>query len=215
MISILMPVYNGIEYIYESVNSVINQTYIDWELIIGINGHIPNSKIYKKTKSLEKYDNRIKVYDLNTIGKSNSLNEMLKYSKYNYIAILDVDDIWENNKLEIQSKYLKYDVIGSKCIYFGEINGIIPELPIGEISNFDFYKFNPIINSSSIIKKELCYWEDIYNLEDYNLWLKLWKLKKQFYNVDKILVKHRIHKESYFNNKNNKYVKELINYHKI
>ena len=39
MISILMPIYNGIEYINESVSSVLDQTYGDWELIIGINGH--------------------------------------------------------------------------------------------------------------------------------------------------------------------------------
>ena len=41
MISILMPIYNGIEYIGESVSSIIGQTYGNWELIIGVNGHEP------------------------------------------------------------------------------------------------------------------------------------------------------------------------------
>ena len=47
-VSILMPVYNGVEYIQESVSSVINQTATNWELLIAVNGHPPNSNVYKK-----------------------------------------------------------------------------------------------------------------------------------------------------------------------
>ena len=47
MISILMPIYNGIEFIEESVSSILQQTYANWELIIGINGHPENSSIYQ------------------------------------------------------------------------------------------------------------------------------------------------------------------------
>ena len=63
MISILIPIYNGIEFIHESVESVINQTYTDWELIIGINGHPQNSDIYKKAKEYENKSDKIKVFD--------------------------------------------------------------------------------------------------------------------------------------------------------
>jgi len=45
MISILMPIYNGIEFIEESVSSILNQTYDQWELIIGVNGHPENSPV--------------------------------------------------------------------------------------------------------------------------------------------------------------------------
>ena len=54
MISILIPIYNGIEFIEESVSSVLNQTYEQWELLIGINGHPENSDIYKIAKEYEK-----------------------------------------------------------------------------------------------------------------------------------------------------------------
>ena len=47
MISILMPIYNGIEFINESVSSIILQTFGEWELIIGINGHPENSEVFK------------------------------------------------------------------------------------------------------------------------------------------------------------------------
>jgi len=50
MISILIPLYNGIEFLEESVNSVINQTYSQWELLIGVNGYSTNSDIYFKAK---------------------------------------------------------------------------------------------------------------------------------------------------------------------
>ena len=97
-----------------------------------------------------------------------------------------------------------YDVIGSNCVYFGELQGIIPTLPVDNISNFDFYNFNPIINSSSIIKKDLCFWNSNWDgVEDYDLWLRLRKLNKTFFNFKDVLVYHRIHKQSAFNSKGN------------
>ena len=214
MISILIPIYNGIEFIDESVSSVLQQTYTQWELLIGINGHLKNSEVYKTAKKFEEKSNKIKVFDFYEIkGKANTLNEMIKHSSYDYVAILDVDDIWHPQKLEIQSHYFinNYDVIGSNCVWFGDREGVIPPIPIGDISNFDFKIVNPIINSSSIIKKELCYWNEN-GIEDYDLWLKLRKDGKYFYNCKEILVKHRIHQKSAFNanGKNNSQREELL-----
>ncbi len=205
MISILMPIYNGIEFIEESVSSIISQTYENWELIIAINGHPQNSNIFLKAKDYEsrvEEDGKIRVYDFYTIkGKSNTLNEMIKYCNFDYVALLDVDDIWQKDKLKIQSEFLgTYDVIGSRCIYFGDKNGIVPQIPLEDISNFDFKIVNPIINSSVIIRKELCKWNEN-GIEDYDLWLRLRRKNKKFYNCKQILVKHRIHQASAFNSK--------------
>ena len=204
MISILMPIYNGIEFIEESVSSILNQSYDNWELIIGINGHPKDSDVYLVAKKYELSNNKIRVFDFYNIkGKSNTLNEMLPLCKYNYIALLDVDDVWFDNKLEIQSLFLGiYDVIGSKCVYIGDCAGGIPYIPVEDISDFDFSLLNPIINSSSIIKKDLCYWTSIW-LEDYDMWLRLRNQNKSFYNCDNILVQHRIHSDSAFNSKGN------------
>jgi glycosyltransferase involved in cell wall biosynthesis len=200
-----MPIYNGIEFVDESVESVLNQSYDKWELIIGINGHPENSNVYQIAKEYEKKCDKIHVFDFFQIkGKSNTLNQMIKLCKYDYIALLDVDDIWYPMKLELQQKFLNsYDVIGSKCIYFRNRPGIIiPDIPIGDISNYDFSISNPIINSSSIIRKDLCYWNEN-GIEDYDLWLKLRKQNKKFFNCKAILVKHRIHCSSAFNSKGN------------
>jgi len=204
MISILMPIYNGIEFINDSVSSVLNQSFEKWELLIGINGHSENSEIYKSAKDFESISDKIRVFDFYKIkGKSNTLNEMIKFCNYDYVAILDVDDIWHYQKLEFQSKLLNtYDVIGSNCIWFGDRPGIVPQIPTGDISNFDFSLVNPIINSSSIIKKELCYWNEN-GIEDYDLWLRLRGENKKFFNFKEILVEHRIHSSSAFNSKGN------------
>ena len=135
---------------------------------------------------------------------------MLKYASFPYIALLDVDDIWNENKLAIQSNYLSdYDVVGANCIWFGEKPGIVPKIPTGNFTRFDFTRLNPIINSSVILKKELCLWEDI-EVEDYELWLRLRKQGKTFYNCKEILVMHRIHSDSFFNNTNHNSSIELV-----
>jgi glycosyltransferase involved in cell wall biosynthesis len=215
MISILIPIYNGIEFIEESVSSVLNQTYDKWELLIGVNGHPQDSEVYKIAKEYENKCNKIRVFDFYTIrGKSNTLNFMLQFCNFNYVAILDVDDIWHPQKLELQSQALNYfDVIASNCVWFGDRPGVVPQIPTGDISNIDFSIVNPIINSSSIIRKELCYWNEN-GIEDYDLWLRLRKQNKKFFNFKEILVKHRIHNQSAFNSKgNDKKVDKLLASH--
>ena len=204
MISILIPVYNGIEFIEESVSSVLSQTYNKWELLIGVNGHPENSDVFQKAKEYEKINKKIRVFDFHDIkGKSNTLNKLIRFCNFDYIALLDVDDVWHPQKLEIQSHLFihNYDVIGSRCIWFDNAI-IVPSIPTGDISDFDFSLVNPIINSSSIIKKEWCYWSEN-GIEDYDLWLKLRKVGKKFFNCGEILVKHRIHNTSAFNAKGN------------
>lgn len=212
-----MPIYNGVEFIHDSVPSVIEQSYDKWELLIGINGHPQNSDVYKMAKKYEDINNKIRVFDFHNIkGKSNTLNELIKYSNYDYIALLDVDDIWHVEKLDMQSKFLgEYDVIGSNCIYFGDKPGIVPQIPQYDFSNFNFASVNPIINASTIIKKPFCHWRREFDgVEDYDLWLRLRKLNKRFYNCPEILVKHRIHNQSAFNAKgNNNKVPRLLRSH--
>lgn len=212
MISVLIPIYNGIEFIEESVSSVLDQTFLEWEIIIGINGHKEGSDIFWIAKEYEKRSEKIRVFDFHNIkGKSDALNEMVKYCSYEYVAILDVDDIWHKDKLLKQVEALpEYDVVGSRCIYFGDKIDI-PYNPIGDITGFDFLRVNPIINSSVVLRKELCFWDNSPNcVEDYDLWLRLWRAGKRFYNCSEVLVKHRLHSASAFNNTNHQYVGGLI-----
>jgi teichuronic acid biosynthesis glycosyltransferase TuaG len=221
-ISVLIPLYNGIEFLEKSMESVIEQTYTKWQLIIGINGHPENSEVQQKAEEIgshldpeKKYDIIIKYYD--ACGKSNTLNKMVNDTKYEYIAVLDVDDYWVSDKLESQIHYLNagYDVVGGKCEYFGDKTGS-PPIPLGNISNtHNIFSFNPIINSSVIIKKLDAIWDDpvyvmpVKGLDDYSMWFKLFYLKRKIYNIDKILCYHRVHAASAFNTNNNSSVEEL------
>ena len=225
-ISILIPIYNGHKYLKKCLKSVYAQTYNNYEIIIGINGHELNSDVYKKCKNIIKsFDkNNITLVDYGKFDcvnpKSKTLNEMTKITKYYWIALLDVDDLWLPDKLQKQTNVIinrnnKFDVIGTKCQYFNKSTKI-PQLPSNNISEHDFMLFNPIINSSVIIRKSLCYWEDII-YEDYYMWLDLWKNKKcNFFNINEILVKHMIHPESSFNSKyGKKYVNNVKKHFKI
>lgn len=211
-ISILMPIYNGIEFLEQSLLSIIKQTYKNWEFIIGINGVSINSDVHLKAIEIinnykSKYDIYVNYYD--TKGKPATLNKMVKDAKYNFIALLDVDDLWICDKLQKQLPYLDiYDVIGTGCRYFGDTEHT-PILPYGDLRYFNFFQFNPIINSSVILKKEIAEWNENEFVEDYDLWLKLFKANKKFYNIDEILVLHRIYKTSFFNTSNHNYVEKL------
>lgn len=207
LISILIPLYNGIEFLEECLVSVANQTYENWEVIIGINGHSPNSTIETKAKEIvEKIKNaygfnnlKIKVNYYETKGKPATMNKMVFDSNGDFISVLDVDDFWLPDKLECQLPYLNnYDVIGTLCQYFGDLHHS-PAIPIGDLKEFNFFGVNPIINSSAIIRKELANWNENEFFDDYDLWLNLFSNNKRFFNVNKILCKHRIHNESSFN----------------
>jgi teichuronic acid biosynthesis glycosyltransferase TuaG len=214
MITILIPVYNGIDFLHDSITSVLAQTYTQWEVIIGVNGHPTNSQVYTDAKKYEQHN--ITVFDLFACkGKSQTLNEMVTLATYDYVAVLDVDDMWLPTKLEKQVWFIIntshiYDVIGTLCIYFGKSTDI-PQIRQKEIPTSTFQKVNNIINSSVIMKKKWAHWSTLPCLEDFDLWCSLAVKKCIFYNIPHVLTKHRIHPKSFFNTQDHQdHYKQLI-----
>jgi teichuronic acid biosynthesis glycosyltransferase TuaG len=210
-VSIVVPLYNGVEYLPESIGSIIRQTYTHWEVIIGVNGHNEDSQVYKQAKTYESEQIRVILYP--TKGKENTMNAMMKDIHHDIVCLLDVDDYWEPNKLIEQIhvwKYGEYDVIGTYCKYFGDID-LIPPLPQKEISRSSIFNTNPIINSSMMIKHEDALWTDRFKgLDDYDMWLRLAYNGSRFYNIPQVLTHHRIHSDSAFNTSNNSNVPNLL-----
>jgi|LakMenEpi03Aug12_release.lakeMendotaPanAssembly.Ray.scaffolds.fasta_scaffold323380_2 glycosyltransferase involved in cell wall biosynthesis len=208
MISILLATYNGEKYIQKSVESVLNQTFADFELLIGFNGTTDSSK--KIVSSIK--DSRIKIFDYeNDKGKSKTLNKLIKEAKYNWVGIQDDDDIWLPKKLEKQIEFINdFDVIGTQIFYIDEEENITGK-PNLSLSNDEIIKKclsgdNQIANTSSIFKKELalkvnCWDESLFGIEDFDFWLKMIKLESTFINLKKELVLHRLHSNSNFNTK--------------
>ena len=208
MISVLLATYNDEKYIKSAIESVLSQTYADFEFLIGFNGTIDKSKEIASSF----VDGRIKIFDYGMEkGKSKTLNRLLKESSGSHVAIQDGDDVWMKRKLEFQVKHLnEYDVVGTYINYINSFDDITGA-PILVSSHEDILsKFsvsdNNIANTSAIVcKKKLqqvgAWNETITGIEDFDLWIKLMNAGCKFYNVPKVLVWHRLHSESNFNTK--------------
>ena len=104
VVSVIMNCHNGEEFLKESVNSIINQTFTDWELIFFDNAS--SDKSLEIIKSFN--DQRIKVFkSQNFLNLYHARNEALKKIRGKYICFLDTDDLWKNDKLEQQVEFLE------------------------------------------------------------------------------------------------------------
>ncbi|EGR0539792.1 glycosyltransferase family 2 protein, partial [Vibrio cholerae] len=121
MISVIMSVYNAEKYLSESIESILKQTFRDFEFICIDDGSTDSSlEILKKYRDL---DPRIILVSRDNKGLIYSLNEGLSLARYNYIARMDADDIAREDRLEKQYRYLSnkknVSVVGS---YFNVVN---------------------------------------------------------------------------------------------
>jgi len=209
-VTILTPLYNGIEFLSETVDSVIAQTYPHWTMIIGVNGHGDDGgAVGEKARDIASKDSRIHVIILPSSikGKSASLNAMIASVHTEWTCMLDADDIWLPEKLEKQLQIINakphLGVVGTHCTYFGEMTGS-PTLVSGDIQRGLTLQYNTIINSSAIFRTKYGRWstsDKLVAIEDYDLWLHLDYCGVAMYNIPEQLVRHRIHKTSAFNSK--------------
>jgi glycosyltransferase involved in cell wall biosynthesis len=208
MVSVLLATYNGENFISKSIESILNQSFQEFEILIGFNGTTDNSRMIVN----QYYDPRIRVFDYgDDKGKSKTLNKLLLESKYEWIAIQDDDDIWINTKLEKQLPHIENnDVIGTFIRYIdvndNPIGGPTLSTQDDEIKKTSLSGGNQIANTSAIFKKkdalEIGGWRDgLDGIEDYDFWLRLMRNGKKFINISENLVLHRLHSNSNFNTK--------------
>jgi len=211
-VTIIIPLYNGIEFLEEAVQSVVNQSHKRWELIIGVNGYPEDSHVEQEANKIKNkfiyHKHKINVKYYATQGAPLTLNALAFDANNNYVAFLDADDYWETTKLEKQLQYVNtYDVIGTHCRYIGNLN-FCPSIPLNDISSHDIFSINPLLHSSVLIKKELVQFEDHF-VYDYNLWFKLFHEGKRIFNVPEVLMFHRVHNNSAYNTTNQNHLEEL------
>ena len=180
--SILTTNYNGEKYIDDAINSVLTQSYTNWEHII-----IENGSTDESINELMKFnDCRIRILRLqNNIGRTNALIMAVNEAKGEYISILDIDDTYEMTKIEEQVQYLNenknvsllatsYNLIDKSKNHIDKIiiynnQYIFPNI---------FSYLNPIAHSSVMYKKinyeEVNGYDDILIFaQDFDLWVKL------------------------------------------
>ncbi len=203
-ISVLMPVYNGEKYLRESIDSVLSQTFSDFELIIVNDGSYDTSldiiQSYKD-KRIRLINNRINV------GLIKSLNIGLIQCGGTYTARLDQDDIALPKRFEIQyafmEKHADIDIVGSwtECISpYGEKIKITRNPENKNVIKYELI-FNNIMFHSSIffrtetIRKNGGYSEDFLHSEDYEMYSRPGK-ELRCANIPQVLFKLRLHNES-------------------
>lgn len=207
MISILLATYNGERYLKKSIDSILNQTFGDFELLIGLNDTNDGSM-----NIINSYDDdRIRVFEYSERGKAITLNKLINEAKFDWIAMQDDDDVWVGEKLEKQINLINdFDVIGTFIDYINESDQIIgcPNLSENEmeIKGRSFMGDNQVANTSAIFRKEdaikINLWRDgLDGIEDFDFWLRLMREGKRFKNIPEKLVMHRLHNNSNFNTK--------------
>ncbi len=224
LISIILPTYNGAERIQKAILSVINQTYVNWELLVLDDGSRDHTEGI--VRGLATGDSRIRyLKNEKNLGIQKTLNRGLHEAKGEYIARIDDDDIWDdNNKLKKQVEFLennkKYVLIGTGVILVNEqekeiFRYLVPQTDV-KIRN-KILSTNCFIHSSVLFNKNAALKFNGYSetmgtkhIEDYDLWLKLGTVGK-FANLPTYSVKFTLREGSLSSvNKFEQFKKALI-----
>jgi glycosyltransferase involved in cell wall biosynthesis len=213
LISIIIPTYNRASYLLETVNSILEQTYSKFEIIIVSDGSTDNSKdlITKLNHSSIQF---IEL-DRNYGYPAKARNEGIKVSKGDYIAFCDDDDLWEKDKLEKQINIVNcgYNFVFTNYKFLEESKSFMKSLYLKYILSFLINRIsikisfillsitNPIVNSSVLVSRILLKNKNFNESklfrasEDYQLWIQIFDMSTPFY-LKQELVKYRLHENN-------------------
>ena len=199
LVSIILPTFNRAHTLGRAIDSVLEQTYTDWELIV-----IDNHSTDQTDQLIGNYHNSkiklLKIHNEGIIAKSRNLG--IHHAKGELIAFLDSDDWWTKEKLRVSIKEMKYEkadlvyhelfkVVKEKQVFYNTIKirslneNVFEDLLIGG---------NCIPNSSVIVKKNilekisyLCEKPSIRTWEDFDAWMRISKITNKFHKVKKTM----------------------------
>jgi glycosyltransferase involved in cell wall biosynthesis/2-polyprenyl-3-methyl-5-hydroxy-6-metoxy-1,4-benzoquinol methylase len=205
-VTVLMPVYNGEQHLAEAIDSILHQSFSDFEFLIIVEHGTNKASL----KILESYSDPRIVFHNNEyrLGLSDSLNLGLKLAKGEYVVRMDADDISLPDRLKIQVDFMdanpKIGVAGGWLQYFnsyGDLN--IEQTP----SNPEEYACRNLFNcslahSSAILRKKIFWDNDLqykteWHLEDHELWARMLNQKIcKITNIPVLLIKYRLADDS-------------------
>lgn len=220
LVSVIIPIYNGQEYLDATISSVRTQTYLSWELILVNDGSSDDS-----SSIIDKYvESDVRIVgvslDKSSGGPAHPRNIGIDNAKGDYLAFLDADDIWDKNKLKYQVEFMEkdeLDFMGCNAQYIdsiGKRGGNFKRSKISTImsrlfgSSFALLASNPLIMSSSLVRNGsgLRFRTDtaFQAIEDWFFWIDLSLLGKKFGVLDKQLLFYRLHENSISNTNGDK-----------
>lgn len=224
-IDIIMGIYNCEDYIEESINSILQQSFREWRLIMCDDGSTDKtfliaSKISKKYK-----DKMILLKNKKNMGLNYTLNKCIEYSDAKYIARMDADDSCDPQRLEKEFVFLEknpeYTLVSCNSKLFDE-NGFWGKLDLVEKpTKYDFLKSSPFCHASVLIRSEdlkkvggYSVDDRLIRVEDYHLWFKLYSCGFKGYNIQEYLYyirddRNAFNRRNWKNRKNEFYVRKI------
>jgi glycosyltransferase involved in cell wall biosynthesis len=199
LVSIIMPAYNAEKTIVESIESVLKQTYINWELIVVNDG----SNDRTSALVLAFNDERVVLVKQDNGGVANARNNGINNSKGEYIAFLDSDDLWVEDKLERQIGVLvggKHKMCFAKTWCFRENSNQTSDCFVNISLDFDdkdkilVYDFIPVLTvllAKDVLAEVGHFDETLRGVEDWDMWIRVLQKYEAIY-LDEFLAKYRI-----------------------
>jgi len=224
-VSVICSVKNGESTIEETIQSILNQTYKEWEFIIVNDGSTDNTQ--NIINRYAEIDQRIKPVVTSGVGRGKALNLAIRHTNGEYIVNIDADDPNHPKKIEIQLKHFKenteYSLLCTDFVIVYNNDVVLWEgtkdrkLKI-EVLNEKLPFINPINHSSVMIKKKALadvgfYNELLASQLDYDLWIRLAAKGYKLGSIPLKLASKRIHSNQSFENKNR--IKYLVNSLKV
>lgn len=199
MVSVIIPTYNCAKYLDECLQSVFNQTYKEYEIIIIDDGSTDNTQEIIKNK----YPKAKYIYQKHA-GVSKARNAGIELAQGTLIAFNDADDIWFPNKLDMQVDYFEthsdVDMVFTENSFFCETGILMKTMDKKRLMKGDvvknIFKYSSVATPTVMVKKEVfadvgLFDEDLTVAEDDNMWLRI-ALQKKVGLIDKVLVTCRI-----------------------
>ena len=203
MISVVMPVYNGEKFIKDAIESILNQTFKDFEFLIiydeSTDGTLPI------IQEFQEQDGRVILINGDKEGISGALNKGIKEAKGKYIARMDADDISLPTRFEKQIIHMKdseLDICGGHSLLIdsdGTINGIgvMPRshglCGLSLMFRVPFPHPSVMIRKSFLTDNSLEYGQSKYLIaEDFDMWVRMFSAGAKFGNIDDIVIQYRV-----------------------
>ncbi len=199
-----MPYYKKSKYIDETINSILNQSMQEFEIII-IDDELTESSL-KVLTNLKKLDSRVKVIRNNeNLGAGQSRNNAIKLCIGEYVAFCDCDDLWKPQKLEKQIQFMRvsnlrfsftsYEIINNKNLRIG-FREAKKNLSFEQLRNSCDIGLSTVIVKKDVFNNELFRFGKTKTKEDFILWLLLAKNGIKLFGMNECFVSWRKNSES-------------------
>ncbi len=201
-VSVVMSVYNEERYVGQAIESILRQTFEDFELVVVDDGSADRTPMILKSYG----DPRMKIYHQPNRGQSSALNRGIRCASGCYIARMDGDDISLPERLERQTSFLdaypEVGLVGAWCLKVDERTGHerVQTLPEEDAAIRRFMRIdNPFIHSSVMIRKAVLDRVGLYHegliWQDYELWVRIARHHRMA-NIGEPLIIRRKHPAS-------------------